>query len=120
MLNLDTHILVHALSGDVTPKEHRCLSANVWGISAIVLWELAKLVQIGRISVDLDDPEFARTLSAIHVWPLDLAVSVASTKLDFKSDPADEIIAATSVVHKVPLLTRDRRIRASRLVPFAP
>jgi PIN domain nuclease of toxin-antitoxin system len=53
------------------------------------------------------------------VWPLDLAVSLCATRFDFKGDPADEIIAATSAVHKVPLLTRDRRIRASRLVPFA-
>jgi PIN domain nuclease of toxin-antitoxin system len=39
--------------------------------------------------------------------------------LDFQSDPADELIAATSVVHKVPLLTRDRRILSSNVVPFA-
>ena len=36
-----------------------------------------------------------------------------------KNDPADEIIAATSVVHRVPLVTRDRRIRRSKLVPLA-
>jgi PIN domain nuclease of toxin-antitoxin system len=41
-----------------------------------------------------------------------------STRLDFRGDPADEIIAATSVVHRVPLLTRDRRIRGSRIVPL--
>jgi len=39
--------------------------------------------------------------------------------LDFDSDPADEIIAATSVVHRVPLVTRDRTIRRSKLVPIA-
>lgn len=38
---------------------------------------------------------------------------------DFKSDPADEIIAATSLVHRVPLLTRDRKIKKSKIVPFA-
>jgi PIN domain nuclease of toxin-antitoxin system len=119
MVNLDTHILIHALSGDVTPRERRILGANVWSISAIVLWELAKLAQLGRIEVDLDDAELVRLLSAMHCWPLDLETSVRSTRLDFRGDPADEIIAATSVVHKVPLLTRDRRIRASRLVPFA-
>jgi PIN domain nuclease of toxin-antitoxin system len=39
--------------------------------------------------------------------------------LDFKSDPADELIAATSLTYRVPLLTRDARIRTSKLVPFA-
>lgn len=119
MLNLDTHILVHALSGNVTEKERRLLAGSPWSISAIVLWELAKLVQLGRIEVDLDAREFVRILSGLHVWPLDLAVSRQSTRLDFSGDPADEIIAATSVIHKVRLLTRDRRIRSSRMVPLA-
>ena len=119
MINLDTHILVFALAGDVKPRERRLLAGNTWSISAIVLWELAKLVQLGRVSVDLDAAEVVRTLSSIHVWPLDLSVSIQSTKLDFHSDPADEIIAATSMVHAVPLLTRDKRILKSRIVPLA-
>jgi PIN domain nuclease of toxin-antitoxin system len=119
VINLDTHVLVFALSGEVTARERRVLAGNSWSISAIVLWELAKLVQLGRIEVDLDEPEVVRTLSGLHVWPVDLAVSRQSTRLDFNSDPADELIAATSVVERVPLLTRDRRIRASRIVPFA-
>ena len=119
MINLDTHILVFALNGDLTDRERRILAANTWSISAIVPWELAKLAQLDRIEVDLEDAEITRALSSIHVWPLDLSVSLQSTRLDFRGDPADEIIAATSVVHRVPLLTRDRRIRGSRIVPLA-
>lgn len=119
MLNLDTHILVHALSGGLTPRERGLLSRNQWSISAIVLWELAKLSQLGCIELDLDSAEFGRTLSRIHVWPLDLAVCRRTRSLDIRSDPADEIIAATSIVHNVPLLTRDRAIRKSKLVPLA-
>jgi PIN domain nuclease of toxin-antitoxin system len=119
VINLDTHVLVFALAGNVTAKERRVLAGSTWSISAIVFWELAKLVQLGRVEVDLEDSEVVRTLSGLHVWPLDLAVGVQSTRLDFKADPADELIAATSVVHRVPLLTRDRRIRSSRIVPLA-
>jgi PIN domain nuclease of toxin-antitoxin system len=119
MLNLDTHILVHALLGGLTAPEMRLLSADSWSISAIVLWELAKLTQLGRIEMDLDSTEFTRALGRIHVWPLDLAVCRETLRLDFESDPADEIIAATSIVHKVALVTRERRIRGSRLVPLA-
>jgi PIN domain nuclease of toxin-antitoxin system len=36
--------------------------------------------------------------------------------LDFRSDPADELIAATSLTHNVPLVTRDARIRSSKLI----
>ena len=91
MINLDTHLLVFALAGDVSVRERRVLAANTWSISAIVLWELAKLAELGRIDVDLDDAEVVRTLSGLHVWPLDLAVSLQSTRLDFKGDPADEL-----------------------------
>jgi PIN domain nuclease of toxin-antitoxin system len=119
MLNVDTHVLVFALEGKLTPRERQLLSAEPWGISSIVLWELAKLVQIGRLALDLRSSELARALAAIHVWPIDLAVARASTSLDFKSDPADEIIAATSVVHSVPLLTRDKKMRRSKMVPLA-
>lgn len=118
MLNLDTHILLHALQDRLTPKERALLSGDSWSISAIVLWEIAKLRQLGRIDLDLDSADFARVLGRIHVWPLDLAVCRQTLKLDFESDPADEIIASTSIVHKIPLVTRDRHIRRSRMVPF--
>ena len=120
MLNLDTHVLIHALTGELTARERRLLAGHQWGISAIVLWELAKLFQLGRISLDIHSPEFALVLSKVHVWPLDLAVCRRIRELDFRSDPADELIAATSLAHGVPLLTRDRRVRQSTVIPLVP
>jgi PIN domain nuclease of toxin-antitoxin system len=119
MLNLDTHILIHALADDLKPKEKKLLSSQPWGISAIVLWEIEKLFQLKRITLDLNDAEMARAVSKLHIWPLDLQVCRGLRDLDFKSDPADELIASTSVVHRVPLLTRDERIKRSKLVHFA-
>ena len=119
MLNLDTHILLFALMGELEPAEQSLLASNRWSVSSIVLWELAKLVQLGRSDMDLDDRETVRVLTRLHVWPIDLAVARASTRLDFRSDPADEIIAATSIVHGIPLLTRDRTMRRSRMTPLA-
>lgn len=119
MLNLDTHILVYALAGTLNPSERRLLASNSWSVSAIVLWELAKLVQLKRIEIDLRSADFTRVFARVHIWPLDMATCVQSTQLDFRSDPADEIIAATSIVHGVPLLTRDRKFHRSKLVPLA-
>ncbi|HOB74820.1 MAG TPA: PIN domain-containing protein [Phycisphaerae bacterium] len=119
MLNLDTHILIHALEGQLTQAEEQLLARDEWSISAIVLCELAKLSQLGRIDLDLDDPDVVDVILRVHVWPLTLEICKAIRSLDFKSDPADELIAATSIVHGVPLVTRDRRILASKLVPFA-
>ncbi|MGH9466023.1 MAG: PIN domain-containing protein [Terriglobales bacterium] len=119
MLNLDTHMLVYALAGGLTPAERRLLSREPWSISAIVLWELTSLRRLGRVELDIESVEFDRSLSAVQVWPLDLAVCRRLRDLDIHSDPADEIIAATSLAHQVPLLTRDRKLRRSRVVPLA-
>ena len=118
MLNLDTHILIFALQGELSAKEKKLLSAHHWGISGIVLWELHKLFELGRINLDIEDSEVYRVLSQLTVWPIDLAVARALRQLDFKGDPVDEIIAATSVHHCVPLVTRDRRILGSKVVPL--
>jgi len=119
MLNIDTHVLLYAVMGALRPRERRLLSADRWSISAIVLWEIAKLAQLGRIAMDLDDAEVARVLGRLHVWPLSREIASTSTRLDVRGDPADELIAATSVVHKVPLLTRDRALLRSKIVPLA-
>ena len=119
MLNLDTHILIHALTDHLTSMEKELLSKNPWSISAIVLWEIAKLSELKRIEMDLDDPEVARVLTKIQVWPIDLEVCRHLKRIDFKSNPADELIAATSLVHRVPLLTRDTKILKSKVVPLA-
>ncbi len=119
MLNLDTHVLLHAVAGVLTAREAKLLSRDRWSISGIVLWEIAKLAQLGRIEVDLDDPDVLRALSAIHVWPITAEIAKASTRLDVRVDPADELIAATSLVHRLPLVTRDRKLLASKVVPLA-
>jgi PIN domain nuclease of toxin-antitoxin system len=119
MLNLDTHILILHLAGELDSAELRCLAGKELAISDIVLWELAKLIKMRRLVLDLDSPVFRSFLRTLTVIPITLEIARQSTRLDFSSDPADEIIAATSVVKDLPLLTRDQRIRKSRLVPFA-
>jgi PIN domain nuclease of toxin-antitoxin system len=118
MLNLDTHILVALLKGELSDKERSLILSAQLAISDIVLWELAKLVQVGRLALDLNNSDFRRCLSALTVIPISWEIARMSTELDFSSDPADEIIAATSLVENIPLLTRDRRILKSRIVPF--
>jgi PIN domain nuclease of toxin-antitoxin system len=55
MLNLDTHILIKPLEASVTPHERTVLTEDPeWSISAIVLWEITKLNQLGRLRYGLD------------------------------------------------------------------
>lgn len=84
-------------------------------ISAISLWEVAKLAAAGRISLPirldrwLDDLEKHPQLS---VCPLSAGVVNLSVNLEnFHRDPADQIIVATALYLGYPLMTLDRRIR---------
>ena len=119
MLNLDTHILVASLAGDLDDREFKLVKHSSLAVSDIVLWELAKLVQLKRLVLDLESTGFRRAMRSITVIPISMRIARQSTRLDFNSDPADEIIAATSVVEGIPLLTRDRKILTSKVVPFA-
>ncbi len=119
MLNLDTHILLHALAGKLKPREAKLLASDTWSISSIVLWEICKLAELGRIEIDVEDADVTRTLHRIHTWPLTLEICRQSCCLDIGGDPAGQLIAATSVVERVPLVTRDRNILDSAIVPLA-
>ena len=120
MLNLDTHILIKAFEGSLTPRERNVLTADPeWSISAIVLWEIAKLHQLGRLAYGFDHETLAAALDQVYVWPITRHVCLNLRALDFESDLADEIITATSLTHDIPLLTRDSRIRKSKAVKLA-
>jgi len=55
MLNLDTHILIKAFDGSLTPHERNVLTADPeWSISAIVRSEIKKPHQFRRIEYGLD------------------------------------------------------------------
>jgi hypothetical protein len=40
---------------------------------------MAKLTQLGRILVDLDDRQVGKTLTRVHVWPITAQIAKTST-----------------------------------------
>src|SRR5580700_1252150 len=72
---------------------------NGLGVSAISCWEVAKLVELGRLQLARPvDQWLAQALQPpVQLLPLSPEVAVASTQLPgtFHKDPADQMIVAT-------------------------
>ena len=121
MIVLDTHVWVwwvHA-SAELSPVNLRSLDAATpdgLGISIISCWEVAKLVEYGRLQLPCDVEQWLQqSLAYPGVQLLDLTprIVVESTRLPapFHRDPADQLIVATARVQGVPVATADRKIQ---------
>ena len=119
MVNLDTHIVVFAFNEELSTLEQTAMLEQDWAICPMVLRELTYLVENHRLDFPLYERTFQRFLNDLSILPISFNVARTSATLDFHSDPADELIAATSIVYGIPLVTRDRTIRQSKLVPLA-
>ena len=83
------------------------------GIAAISLWEIAMLVQKGRIELDISIYDwFERVFEKpkFRFLPLSPAVAIQSGTLDMHGDPADRLIVASALVYRSSLVTADRLI----------
>ncbi len=118
MIVLDTHVWIWWVSGSdvLTASQHRAITeATEIGVSAISCWEVAKLVERGRLVLDrpvLDWLRAALTYPGVRLLGLTPDVAVASTMLpgSFHRDPADQIIVATARLYECPLLTSDQKV----------
>jgi PIN domain nuclease of toxin-antitoxin system len=127
LILLDTHIWVWWVSHSrqLSPSSRRIVEADAerFSLSVISCWEVAKLVQYGRLELDrpvLEWIESALSLPNLELLPLTPAVVVESTQLPepFHRDPADQIIVATARLYKIPLLTEDSKILDYQHVPL--
>jgi PIN domain nuclease of toxin-antitoxin system len=84
-------------------------------VSAISVWEVARLVEYRRLDLDRDTLEWLReALSTILMLPITPEIAVESSGLPgtFHRDPADQIIVATARISDCLLVTSDRKITA--------
>lgn len=88
-------------------------------VADISLWEVAMLVQRGRLVLSeplADWLEAASHPRVVTVVPIDAEIAAASAELPpVLRDPADRLIVATSRSRQVPLLTHDVVIARTRL-----
>jgi PIN domain nuclease of toxin-antitoxin system len=92
-------------------------------VSDITLWEVAMLVELSRVALDVPLGQWLERASApplverLRLTPA-IAAELASLGPLLHRDPADRILVATAPVHGLKLVTSDRAIADSGLVPI--
>jgi PIN domain nuclease of toxin-antitoxin system len=83
--------------------------------SDMSLWEIAMLIDKKRLDPGTDTLSFLKLILAarsIQVLPITPEIASLSVSLPLiQADPADRIIAATTVFHNAALITADEKLR---------
>ena len=119
---LDTHAWIWWVTEDPRLSDtarsaiERARAAGTLWLSGFSIWEVAKKVQKGQLTLDrpLDDWfDLATSQAGLHIAEPTRAVLVESCRLPggFSGDPADGIIVATARSLGATLVTKDQRIR---------
>lgn len=121
MLILDTCTLVFD-SLDPTRLSKKAAAAIAQADEAVALaccdislWEIAMLVSKGRLDPGTDAQKFIQLVLAarnIRVLPITPEIAARSAQPDFcpHGDPADRIIAASTILHRSKLVTSDQKL----------
>jgi len=122
MIVLDTHVWVWWVSQSPQLTEPlaqliQAHQATGLGVSLISCWEVAKLVEVGRLQLTLPPLDWlhqALAYPGVQLLELSVPILVESTQLPgpFHRDPADQIIVATARIYNVPILTVDHKLLA--------
>ncbi len=118
---LDTHAWVWWVSGSQELPEstrgtiqNAFVSQQLW-VSAISAWEVALLVERGRLILRLPTREWvtrSESLAGLHFLPIDHTLAIRAVELPgLHADPADRLIVASAERLGAVLVTRDQRLR---------
>jgi len=125
---LDTHILLWWFeeAKKLSPAQEQVLETispnNPVAVSDITQWEIATLYSLGRLKFRLPLRDWlvrataAPLVERVGITPA-IAAEVAALPDSFHRDPADRLIVATTRVCGATLVTSDKRIIESDLVP---
>ena len=127
MITVDTHVILwDALQpGMLSEKAKEAIEkANQTDdlfFCSISLWEIAMLVGKKRIEVNVPYRELVQLILSCNKYvfqEITPEIAELSTTLPetINSDPADRIIAATSLITKTPLVTADKNLHQSGLL----
>lgn len=129
MIVLDTHALLWWVNGDpqLSQSALKAIEQELQAedgeilISAITAWEIALLVEKGRLTLSMTTDAWLETveeIEGVRFVAVDAATAVESTRLpgEFHKDPADRMIVALARHYNAELVTADDKITAYRHV----
>lgn len=121
---LDTHAILWTLEDDIRlgTSARKVVSQAVFhelAISALSLLEISMLLEKGRIQLDLAPIDFLKKIEiSFTVIPLDAIIASEAMQIPLpQGDPFDRVIVATARNRGFTLITKDRAIKESGLVP---
>ncbi len=121
---LDTHAILWTLEdnvrlGQAARKIVTQAVSHELAISAISLLEISMLIEKGRIHLEIASFDFLKRIeTTFTVIPLDALIANDAMKIPLShGDPFDRVIVATARSQGLSLLTKDRAITDSGLVP---
>lgn len=125
MILLDTCAIVwDALeTSKLSPKAKKAIkqSENELIICDISIWEISMLIKRRRLVVDDTTSGFINLLLQSRNFHIQgITPEIAELSVNFGSeinhDPADRLIAATSIIRNAPIITADHNIRDATIV----
>lgn len=127
MILLDTHVVVWLASNDsrISRPALAAIAEARQGrrglaISDFTLFELSLLFRKKRFELAVTPEAFLSEVERrFIVFPVTANIALQAFDLppNYPNDPVDRIIGATALIEDIPLVTADREIRKSRVVP---
>lgn len=126
MILLDTHVVIWLAfqPGKLSKRAKEVIrAARLQGelaIAGITLLELAWLAEKRRVETTLSVESFVRQCaSKMTVLPItpEIAARAVSFPESYPKDPQDRLIGATALVEGIQLVSHDRLIKKSGIVP---
>jgi PIN domain nuclease of toxin-antitoxin system len=125
MIVVDTHIIIwDALCPEkISSKARKAIDSANKGEGIIFcdisLWEIAMLFKKERFKIDIDYKAFINLVlnaNKYTIWAITPGIAELSVYLPpaINKDPADRIIAATSVICQAPLVTADENLNTAK------
>lgn len=119
MILLDTHTLIWLDEGNSRLGKQalslidQSLQSRELFVSAISFWEVAMLVEKGRLDMQMNVALWRKSLLDNGLQEIALSGNIAiqsALLIDFHGDPADRMIVATAIESTMPLCTADKKI----------